>query len=152
MSKSNVVLTIPEPGKFELVEKPFPKIKPGYAVIKTEVAPVCLEGTRIWTKHGFETFHGGYQSDYPDGLGHEGVGVGEPEGARRAADLAAGPADRRGRPGAAGPGVWSAPRPGGDLQPAASGRNGAAVRRSQVSGKAVPISRSRQQGIRTGVP
>ena len=43
MSKNNVILTIPEPGKFELVEKPFPKIKPGYAVIKTEIAPVYEE-------------------------------------------------------------------------------------------------------------
>ena len=75
MSKNNVVLTIPEPGKFELVEKPFPRIKPGYAIIKTEIAAVCLEGTRVWTKHEFEKFHGGLQSDYPDGLGHEGVGV-----------------------------------------------------------------------------
>ncbi len=75
MSRNNVILTIPEPGKFELVEKPFPKIKPGYAIIRTEIAPICLEGTRIWTKHEFEEFHGGLKSDYPDGLGHEGVGV-----------------------------------------------------------------------------
>ena len=75
MSKSNVVLTIPEPGKFELIDKPYPKIKPGYAIVCTEIAPVCLEGTRVWTRHDFEKFHGGLQSDYPDGLGHEGVGV-----------------------------------------------------------------------------
>jgi len=75
MSKTNVVLTIPEPGSFELVEKPYPKFKAGYAVVRTEIAPVCLEGSRIWSSHGFELLHGGAQSDYPDGLGHEGVGV-----------------------------------------------------------------------------
>ena len=75
MSKNNVVLTIPEPKKFELVEKPFPKIKAGYAVVKNDYAGVCLEGTRIWTRHDFEKFYGGGQSDYPDGLGHESVGV-----------------------------------------------------------------------------
>ena len=75
MSKSNVVLTIPEPKKFELVEKPFPKIKAGYAIVKNDYAGVCLEGSRIWTKHEFEKFFGGGQSDYPDGLGHESVGV-----------------------------------------------------------------------------
>jgi len=75
MSKTNVVLAIPQPGKFELQEKPYPKIKPGYAIIRTEIAPVCLEGSRIWSNHEFEMFHGGMQADYPDGLGHEGVGV-----------------------------------------------------------------------------
>ena len=75
MSRSNVVLTIPEARRFELVEKPYPKIKPGYAIIRNEIAPVCLEGTRIWAHHDFEKFASGLQSDYPDGLGHEGVGV-----------------------------------------------------------------------------
>ena len=75
MSKVNVVLSIPEPGKFELVERPFPKAKAGYAIIKTEIAPICLEGTRIWANHDFELFQGGGQSDYYDSIGHEGVGV-----------------------------------------------------------------------------
>ena len=75
MDRTNVVLSIPEPGRFELIEKPYPKIKPGYAIIRTEIAPVCLEGTRIWSNHDFERFATGAQSDYPDGLGHEGVGV-----------------------------------------------------------------------------
>jgi threonine dehydrogenase-like Zn-dependent dehydrogenase len=69
MNKSNVVLTIPEPGRFELAEKPYPKFMPGYAVIRTEIAPICLEGSRIWAEHDFE-FH-----DDPEHLGHEGVGV-----------------------------------------------------------------------------
>lgn len=66
---SNTVLTIPEPGRFALVEKPYPVIKAGYAIIKTEIAPVCLEGSRIWAAHDFE-FHDG-----PEHLGHEGVGT-----------------------------------------------------------------------------
>jgi len=69
MSQSNIVLTIPEPGKFELVERPYPSRKPGYAIIKTEIAPICLEGSRIWAEHDFE-FH-----DDPNHLGHEGVGT-----------------------------------------------------------------------------
>ena len=56
MSKSNVVLTIPEPGRIELVERPYPNSTAGYAVIRTEIAPVCLEGSRIWAAHDFE-FH-----------------------------------------------------------------------------------------------
>jgi len=75
MSESNVILTIPEPGKFELAERPFPKAKSGYVIVKNEYAAVCLEGSRIWTKHDFETFESGAQSDYPDGLGHESVGT-----------------------------------------------------------------------------
>lgn len=38
MSKTNVVLAIPEPGEFELVKKPYPKFRAGYAVIRTEIA------------------------------------------------------------------------------------------------------------------
>lgn len=67
--EKNVALTIPSPGQFELVERPFPTIKSGYAVIKTEIAPICLEGSRIWAEHDFE-FH-----DDPEHLGHEGVGT-----------------------------------------------------------------------------
>lgn len=52
-----------------MVERPDPMIKAGYAIIKTEIAPICLEGTRIWTEHDFE-FH-----DAPYHLGHEGVGT-----------------------------------------------------------------------------
>ena len=75
MSKGNVVLTIPEPNKTELVKKPYPNIKGGYIIVRNEYAGICLEGTRIWAKHDFEKFYGGGQSDYPDGLGHESVGV-----------------------------------------------------------------------------
>ena len=66
---ANTVLTIPEPGRCALVERPYPVIKAGYAIIKTEIAPVCLEGSRIWAAHDFE-FH-----DDAEHLGHEGVGT-----------------------------------------------------------------------------
>lgn len=69
MSKKNIVLTVPKPGQFELVERPYPNVKPGYAIVKTHIAPVCLEGSRIWSEHDFE-FH-----DDPSHLGHEGVGT-----------------------------------------------------------------------------
>ena len=69
MGGKNLAVTIPEPGRVELVERPFPSIVAGYCVIKTEIAPICLEGTRIWTEHDFE-FH-----DDPEHLGHEGVGT-----------------------------------------------------------------------------
>ncbi|MDG0980973.1 MAG: alcohol dehydrogenase catalytic domain-containing protein [Halieaceae bacterium] len=76
MSKlRNFVLSIPRPGETELIEKPYPNVRPGYAIVKMEIAPVCLEGTRIWADHDFEKLHGGAQLDYPDALGHEGVGV-----------------------------------------------------------------------------
>ena len=68
-TSTNTVLTIPEPGRFELVDRPYPVIKSGYAIIETEIAPVCLEGSRIWAAHDFE-FH-----DDPGHLGHEGVGT-----------------------------------------------------------------------------
>jgi D-arabinose 1-dehydrogenase-like Zn-dependent alcohol dehydrogenase len=69
MNQANIILTIPEPKKFELVERPYPKIKSGYAIIRNEIAPICLEGTRIWAAHDFE-FH-----DDPTHLGHESVGT-----------------------------------------------------------------------------
>ena len=59
MAKCNTILTIPEPGRFALEERPFPTVKSGYAVIRTEIAPVCLEGSRIWARHEFEELFGG---------------------------------------------------------------------------------------------
>ena len=38
MSQNNVVLTIPEPGKVELVERPYPRIIPGYSLVEVEIA------------------------------------------------------------------------------------------------------------------
>lgn len=74
-NRTNKILTIPEPGKVEVIERPFPKIKGGYLIVKNEYSALCLEGTRIYTSHDFEKFQGGLQSDYWDGLGHESVGV-----------------------------------------------------------------------------
>lgn len=74
-NRTNKILTIPEPGRTEIVDRPFPKIKANYLVVKNSYAAVCLEGTRIYSRHDFEIFHGGLQSDYWDGLGHESVGV-----------------------------------------------------------------------------
>jgi len=69
MSETNTVLTIPKPGSVALVERPFPNRKAGYAIIRTAIAPVCLEGSRCYEGHDFE-FH-----DDPEHLGHESVGT-----------------------------------------------------------------------------
>lgn len=69
MAKINKVLTIPQPGLAKLVDKPFPNREAGYAIIKTAIAPVCLEGSRIFKDHDFE-FH-----DDAENLGHESVGT-----------------------------------------------------------------------------
>ena len=69
MNNTNLALTIPKPGTTALVERPYPTIVSGYCIVKTAIAPICLEGSRIWTEHDFE-FH-----DDPEHLGHEGVGT-----------------------------------------------------------------------------
>ena len=51
MAATNTILTIPEPGRFALEQRPMPTLTAGYAIIKTEIAPVCLEGSRIWAAH-----------------------------------------------------------------------------------------------------
>lgn len=68
MCKNNTVLTIPEPLKVELKEKPYPKIAPGYAMMKVEIAPVCIEH-QVYKEHRFE-----WHSD-EEHQGHEGVGT-----------------------------------------------------------------------------
>jgi L-iditol 2-dehydrogenase len=62
------VLTIPEPGRVELVAKPYPKIIPGFVIVEQALAPVCNEAS-IYRDHRFE-WHDG-----PEHLGHEGVGT-----------------------------------------------------------------------------
>jgi len=66
--QTNVVLTIPEPGVARTVEKPYPTIMPGYALVEVAIAPVCNEAA-IFRSHRFE-WH-----DDPEHLGHEGVGT-----------------------------------------------------------------------------
>ena len=73
MTQHNTVLSIPEPGRFELVERPYPKIKPGYAIVRTEIAPICLEGSRIWANHDFEELFGGQQLELPGSSLRQGV-------------------------------------------------------------------------------
>ena len=68
MSNHNVVLTIPQAGTVELKEVPFPKIAPGYALIKVAIAPICIEH-QIYRDHTFE-----WHED-AEHMGHEGVGV-----------------------------------------------------------------------------
>lgn len=68
MCKTNTVLTIPEPKKVVLKEKPYPKIAPGYAMMKVEIAPVCIEH-QVYKEHRFE-----WHSD-EERQGHEGVGT-----------------------------------------------------------------------------
>ena len=38
MGRSNVAVTIPKPGRVELLERPYPSIVSGYCVIQTEIA------------------------------------------------------------------------------------------------------------------
>ncbi len=66
---SNVVLTVPEPGKVEMKQRPYPHVKPGSVLVKTEIAAVCVYD-RMYTDHVHEWF------DHPlYGCGHEGVGT-----------------------------------------------------------------------------
>ena len=68
MSKTNVVLTIPEPRRAALKELPYPKIVPGYSLVQVEIAPVCIEH-QVYKEHRFE-----WHSD-EEHQGHEGVGT-----------------------------------------------------------------------------
>ena len=48
---NTTVLTVLEPGATALVERPYLKIVSGYCIVKTAIAPICLEGSRIWTEY-----------------------------------------------------------------------------------------------------
>jgi NADPH:quinone reductase-like Zn-dependent oxidoreductase len=65
---TNICLTIPEPGRVELVERPYPTAKLGSVVLEQAIAPICAED-RIWTDHHHQW------ADNPYSLGHEGVGT-----------------------------------------------------------------------------
>ncbi len=64
--KVNRVLHI-EQGKAEVVERPYPRVKEGFAIIKVHIAPICTEQ---------KPFDIGFYEWYEraDRLGHEGVG------------------------------------------------------------------------------
>ena len=64
----NTVLTIPRPGEVKLVDRAFPRIIPGYVLVKTLIAPICIEH-QIYRDHTFEA-----ESNDSEHLGHEGVG------------------------------------------------------------------------------
>ena len=65
----NKILTVPKPGKVEFVNRPYPRVKPGSVLVKTEIAAVCVDD-RMYTDHIHEWF------DHPlYGVGHEGVGT-----------------------------------------------------------------------------
>jgi threonine dehydrogenase-like Zn-dependent dehydrogenase len=66
--KVNTVLTIPRPGKVRLKDMAYPKIAPGYALVRVEIAPICIEH-QIYRDHLFE-----WHED-EEHLGHEGVGT-----------------------------------------------------------------------------
>lgn len=68
MTKTNTVLTIPKPYETKLKELPFPKIAPGYVMVKVEIAPICIEH-QVYKEHRME-----WHSD-EEHQGHEGVGT-----------------------------------------------------------------------------
>jgi L-iditol 2-dehydrogenase len=68
MGKSNTALTIPHPGEVALVERPYPRIQVGYALVQVEIAPICIEH-QVYKEHRME-----WHSD-ADHQGHEGVGT-----------------------------------------------------------------------------
>ena len=67
MTDINTVLTIPKPREVVLQDVPYPRIKPGYALVKVAIAPICIEH-QIYRDHTFEW------ADDEEHLGHEGVG------------------------------------------------------------------------------
>ena len=68
MPPPNTVLTIPRPGEVRLADRAGPRIVPGYALVKTAIAPICIEH-QIYRDHTFEE-----DSNDSEHLGHEGVG------------------------------------------------------------------------------
>ena len=43
MLRTNTVLTIPDAGRVALKEVSYPRIAPGFALIKVVIAPICIE-------------------------------------------------------------------------------------------------------------
>jgi threonine dehydrogenase-like Zn-dependent dehydrogenase len=67
MTRTNKILSIPEKGKVEILERSMPKISDGFVLVKVHVAPICDE-VRIYRDHIIDWY------ERVDGLGHEGVG------------------------------------------------------------------------------
>ena len=69
--KINKVVTVPKPRVLEIVDRPFPKQKPGTGcvIVKQEIAALCNED-QMWVDHTHEWFaHPVY------GMGHESAGT-----------------------------------------------------------------------------
>jgi len=67
--EANTIVTVPKPHTVEMVKRPYPRVKPGSVLVKTEIAAVCVDD-RMYTDHIHEWF------DSPlYGMGHEGVGT-----------------------------------------------------------------------------
>jgi len=65
----NTVVTVPKPHTVVLDRRPYPNVRPGSLLVKTEIAALCVDD-RMYTDHVHEWF------DSPlYGLGHEGVGT-----------------------------------------------------------------------------
>jgi threonine dehydrogenase-like Zn-dependent dehydrogenase len=67
MARTNRVLSIPAKGQVQILERPYPKITDGFALVKVHIAPICDE-VRIYRDHTIDWY------ERADGLGHEGVG------------------------------------------------------------------------------
>ncbi len=67
MTKVNKIVAINDRRKATIIEKPYPNIKEGFALVKVHIAPHCVE-VAIWT----DLLFGG--KERPDGMGHESVG------------------------------------------------------------------------------
>ena len=67
MGKVNRLLTIPTPGRVEIVERPYPRIKRGFLLVRALVTPMCTEYLD-YKSHQFDRGTG------PETTGHKGVG------------------------------------------------------------------------------
>jgi threonine dehydrogenase-like Zn-dependent dehydrogenase len=67
MTGTNRILSMPERRRVEILERPMPRIKDGFALVKVQIAPICDE-VRIYRDHTIDWY------ERLDGMGHEGVG------------------------------------------------------------------------------
>jgi len=48
----NKIVTVPEPGKVEFVNRPYPRVKPGSVLVKTEISATQQCGKILLYPHG----------------------------------------------------------------------------------------------------
>jgi threonine dehydrogenase-like Zn-dependent dehydrogenase len=53
----NTIVTVPKPYTVEFVKRPYPLVKPGSVLVKTEIAAVCVDD-RMYTDHEFPMTEG----------------------------------------------------------------------------------------------